>query len=99
MFLLACISTETISRVHGEINEITRRSFTAFSQFRRLWFSAPFDACAVGIEQLLVKPLHYDVLITDGVNAVTRGIWCRRLRIQAADKSHSHRERAYQRLP
>src|SRR5262245_21289607 len=98
MFLLTCKRAETISRVHGEINEITGHSFGSLAHVGWFWLSAPFNARAIRVDQLLVKPLHNDVLVTDGVNAVTRGIWCRRLGIQAANKNHSQRERANQRL-
>jgi len=98
MFLFTCKRAETISRVHSEINEITGHSFVSLAHFGWFWLSAPFNARAVGVDQLLVKPVHNDVLVTDGVNAVPRGIWCRGLGIQAANKNHSQRDRAHQRL-
>src|SRR4029077_16868824 len=98
MFLLACIRAKTISCVHGEINEITGHSFAALARIGWFWFFVPLNACTVRIDQLLIEPLHNDLLIIGGVSAVTRGVRCRGLCIQAADENHSQRERANQRI-
>src|SRR5215475_15282117 len=94
MFLFTCIRTETISRVHGEINEIPRHSFAALAHIGWFRVPAPLNARAIGIDQLLIEPLHNDLLIIGGIRTVTRRVWRRRLSIQVADKSHSQREPA-----
>src|ERR1051325_11017003 len=99
MFLLSCVSAETISSVHGKINQITRYSFGSLSHGGRFRRAAPFNARAVWIDQLRIEPLHNDFLIIGGVRTVTRCVRRRRLGIRTDAKSHSQRERANERLP
>src|SRR5438270_3531197 len=72
MFLLPCITAELVPRIHGKINKIPGGGFAALAHIGWLWIAIPFNPRAVRINQLLVEPLHNDLLIIGGVRPVTR---------------------------
>ena len=68
MFLLACISAETISGVHGEINKITGYSCAGLADIGN-------DVLSQN-RQPLTDVLHLLVSTTDLTNQYNQALWC-----------------------
>src|SRR6266566_9312770 len=80
MALHARVSTEAISSVHFEIDEISVEMFVFCPQIGRFRIAIPFNACACRVDQLCIEPLHHDLFIVAGIWSVTvciRRLSCR----------------------
>ena len=75
MSLLSCVSAETISRVHFEINQISLNGLSV-AQIRRFRFAIPFNVRAIRIDQLCLEPFRHDLLVVGGIWSVTRCVRC-----------------------
>src|SRR5882762_4274604 len=77
MLLHSGVSAKSITRVHFKLHEVAVKMLAVFAEVGRFGITAPFNARALGVDQLVVEPFHYDFLVVGGIRTIESRI-CRR---------------------